>query len=83
MTTTIVITHQSRLLMHVNIEHVELTSGVNLMDNYDDALDVISSDVKSDILLYMMRYAMKNDYYVRRTFMGLYQKVIKVEFKNE
>ena len=46
MTTTIVITHQSRLLMHVNIEHVELTSGVNLMDNYDDALDAISSDVK-------------------------------------
>ena len=50
------------------------------MDNYDDALDAISSDVKSDILLYIMRYAMKNDYYVRRAFMGLYQKVIKVEF---
>ena len=66
--------------MHVNIEHVELTSGVNLMDNYDDALDAISSDVKSDILLYIMRYAMKNDYYVRRAFMGLYKKVIKVEF---
>ena len=66
--------------MHVNIEHVELTSGVNLMDNYDDALDVISSDVKSDILLYMMRYAIKKIYYVRRTFMGLYKKVIKVAF---
>ena len=66
--------------MHVNIEHVELTSCVNLMDNYDDALDAISSDVKSDILLYIMRYAIKNYYYVRRAFMGLYQKVIKVEF---
>ena len=36
MTTTVVITHQSRLLMHVNTEHVVLTSVVNLMNNYDE-----------------------------------------------
>ena len=34
--TTIVITHQSRLLMHVNTENVVLTSNVNLMNSYDE-----------------------------------------------
>ena len=33
--TTVVITHQSRLLMHVNTEYVVLTSVVNLMNSYD------------------------------------------------